>query len=74
MQSGGPSYAVELGRLDGLSSTSASVNGKLPKPTFNLDQLTSMFAANGLSRADMIALSGNQSLEHHHKRCGPSVQ
>ena len=58
MQSGGPSYPVELGRLDGLSSTAASVNGKLPQPTFSLNQLTAMFAANGLSQTDMIALSG----------------
>ena len=58
MQSGGPSYAVELGRLDGLRSTSASVNGKLPQPTFNLDKLNSLFAAKGLSQTDMIALSG----------------
>lgn len=58
MQAGGPSYAVELGRLDGLSSISSSVTGKLPKPTFNLDQLNAMFAAKGFSQADMIALSG----------------
>ena len=58
MQSGGPSYPVELGRLDGLSSTAASVNGKLPQPTFTLNQLTDMFAANGLTQTDMIALSG----------------
>lgn len=57
-QAGGPSYAVELGRLDGLRSTASSVNGKLPAPFFNLDQLSQMFAANGLSQADMIALSG----------------
>ncbi|KAK1317408.1 Peroxidase 50 [Acorus calamus] len=56
--SGGPSYAVELGRLDGLSSTAASVNGKLPQPTDNLNQLNSLFASNGLSQTDMIALSG----------------
>lgn len=54
---GGPSYAVELGRLDGLSSTATSVNGKLPPPSFNLDQLTTLFAANNLSQIDMIALS-----------------
>lgn len=59
LQSGGPSYAVELGRLDGLNSTASSVNGKLPQPTFNLNQLLSMFAANGLNQTDMIALSGN---------------
>ncbi|MQM07362.1 hypothetical protein Taro_040197 [Colocasia esculenta] len=65
---GGPSYAVELGRLDGLRSTAASVNGKLPQPTFNLNQLTSMFASHGLSRADMIALSAAHSLGFSH--CG----
>lgn len=57
-QAGGPSYAVELGRMDGLTSTAASVTGKLPQPGFNLNQLTSLFAANGLSQSDMIALSG----------------
>nr|ACJ11763.1 class III peroxidase [Gossypium hirsutum] len=64
--SGGPSYAVELGRLDGLSSTAASVNGKLPHPTFNLNQLNSLFAANGLSQTDMIALSAAHTLGFSH--------
>ncbi|TVU40297.1 hypothetical protein EJB05_13755 [Eragrostis curvula] len=59
VQAGGPSYAVELGRLDGLSSTASSVNGKLPAPFLNLDQLTAIFATNGLSQADMIALSAD---------------
>ncbi|XP_078430368.1 peroxidase 50-like [Wolffia australiana] len=63
---GGPSYAVELGRLDGLRSTAASVNGKLPQPNFNLNQLTSMFAANGLSQQDMIALSAAHTLGFSH--------
>jgi hypothetical protein len=58
MQAGGPSYAVELGRLDGLRSTASSVNGRLPAPFFNLDQLNQMFAANGLSKVGMVALSG----------------
>lgn len=57
-QSGGPSYTVELGRLDGLVSKSSDVNGKLPKAGFNLNQLNSLFANNGLSQTDMIALSG----------------
>ncbi|VAI22278.1 unnamed protein product [Triticum turgidum subsp. durum] len=55
---GGPAYPVELGRLDGLVSTASNVDGNLPPPSFNLDQLTAMFAANNLSQADMIALSG----------------
>ncbi|KAF3440845.1 hypothetical protein FNV43_RR19131 [Rhamnella rubrinervis] len=64
--SGGPSYAVELGRLDGLSSTSASVNGKLPQPSFNLNQLNSLFAANGLTQTDMIALSAAHTVGFSH--------
>ncbi|KAL5713653.1 peroxidase [Ranunculus cassubicifolius] len=63
---GGPSYPVELGRRDGLTSTSASVTGNLPKPTFNLDQLNAMFAANGLDQADMIALSAAHTLGFSH--------
>ncbi|CAL5366771.1 unnamed protein product [Camellia sinensis] len=64
--SGGPSYAIELGRLDGLSSTAASVNGKLPQPGFNLNQLNSMFAAHGLSQTDMIALSAAHTVGFSH--------
>ncbi|KAF9600760.1 hypothetical protein IFM89_012204 [Coptis chinensis] len=64
--SGGPSYAVELGRLDGLSSTSSSVTGKLPQPTFNLNQLNALFTANGLTQLDMIALSGAHTLGFSH--------
>lgn len=63
---GGPSYAVELGRLDGLSSTAASVNGKLPQPSFDLNQLNSMFSSHGLSQADMVALSAAHTLGFSH--------
>ncbi|RID77204.1 hypothetical protein BRARA_A00132 [Brassica rapa] len=56
-QVGGPWYDVELGRLDGLSSTAASVEGMLPQPTENVSKLASHFAKNGLSLDDMIALS-----------------
>ncbi|KAI9165655.1 hypothetical protein LWI28_018143 [Acer negundo] len=66
--SGGPKYAVELGRLDGLSSKASDVNGKLPQPNFNLNQLNSMFAANGLNQADMIALSAAHTVGFSH--CG----
>lgn len=63
---GGPSYAVELGRLDGLSSTARSVDGKLAPPSFNLDQLTALFASNGLSQADMVALSAGHTVGFAH--------
>ncbi|KGN48595.1 peroxidase 73 [Cucumis sativus] len=66
--SGGPSYAVELGRLDGLVSKASDVNGRLPAPTFNLNQLNSLFAANGLTQQDMIALSAAHTVGFSH--CG----
>ncbi|KAL8240618.1 hypothetical protein R6Q59_013973 [Mikania micrantha] len=66
MLAGGPSYAVELGRSDGLSSKAANVGGKLPKPNMSLDQLNAIFAANGLTQADMIALSGAHTLGFSH--------
>ena len=65
---GGPSYAVELGRLDGLRSTASSVDGKLAPPSSDLDQLTALFAANGLSRTDMVALSAGHTVGFAH--CG----
>lgn len=36
------------------------MEGKLPQPTFNLNQLNSMFASHGLTQTDMIALSGEK--------------
>ncbi|KAI5022286.1 hypothetical protein ZWY2020_059016 [Hordeum vulgare] len=67
-KAGGPSYAVELGRLDRLSSTASSVPGKLAPPTSSLDQLTALFATNGLSHTDMIALSGTSAKTIHLSR------
>nr|ACU19256.1 unknown [Glycine max] len=64
--SGGPSYTVELGRFDGLVSRTSDVNGRLPQPTNNLNQLNSLFAANGLTQTDMIALSGAHTLGFSH--------
>ncbi|KAL1370902.1 hypothetical protein HN51_001104 [Arachis hypogaea] len=63
---GGPSYTVELGRFDGLVSRASDVNGRLPQPGFNLNQLNSLFAANGLTQTDMIALSGAHTLGFSH--------
>lgn len=63
---GGPNYNVELGRLDGLSSTASSVEGNLPQPSFNLNQLNSNFAKNGLTQTDMIALSAAHTLGFSH--------
>lgn len=53
---------MELGRLDGKSFNRAIVKHVLPGPGFNLDQLNSLFAQNGLTQTDMIALSGKHKL------------
>ncbi|KAK9272537.1 hypothetical protein L1049_002910 [Liquidambar formosana] len=63
---GGPSFSVELGRRDGLVSQASLVAGNLPEPTFNLNQLTSIFAKNNLSQFDMIALSGAHTVGFSH--------
>lgn len=64
--SGGPFWAVELGRFDGLTSTASSVNGKLPQPTDDLNRLNTLFASNGLSQAEMVALSGAHTVGFSH--------
>lgn len=58
LQKGGPFYKVELGRRDGRVSAISSVQHHIPSPDFNLNQLTSLFAANGLNITDLVALSG----------------
>ncbi|KAG9456336.1 hypothetical protein H6P81_000844 [Aristolochia fimbriata] len=65
---GGPFFLVELGRLDGRVSSKPSVRGRLPHSTFNLNQLNAMFASNGLTQTDMIALSGAHTIGFAH--CG----
>ncbi|KAL6873679.1 hypothetical protein ACP4OV_013761 [Aristida adscensionis] len=61
-QTGGPYYQVELGRLDGKVGTRAAVKHSLPGAAFDLDQLNALFAANGLTQTDMIALSGGHTI------------
>ncbi|XP_048570186.1 peroxidase 4-like [Triticum urartu] len=59
---GGPSWEVKMGRRD---STTASFNGaenNIPPPTSGLANLTSLFAAQGLSQKDMVALSGAHTI------------
>ncbi|KAL4032269.1 hypothetical protein IC575_005339 [Cucumis melo] len=63
---GGPQYSVELGRRDGLISQASRVAGNLPEPSFNLNQLTNMFATHNLTLIDMIALSGAHTLGFSH--------
>ncbi|AES94579.1 putative peroxidase [Medicago truncatula] len=63
---GGPYYEVELGRFDGLRSKDSDVNGKLPEPGFNLNQLNTLFKHHGLTQTEMIALSGAHTVGFSH--------
>eukprot|EP00252_Welwitschia_mirabilis_P004337 TRINITY_DN1466_c0_g1_i1.p1 TRINITY_DN1466_c0_g1~~TRINITY_DN1466_c0_g1_i1.p1 ORF type:complete len:297 (+),score=48.05 TRINITY_DN1466_c0_g1_i1:407-1297(+) len=63
---GGPSYKVELGRRDGRISKASRCQGNIPKPTFNVNQLMSIFSKRGLSLVDMVALSGAHTLGFSH--------
>ncbi|KAK6939310.1 hem peroxidase [Dillenia turbinata] len=54
--SGGPTWDVPKGRLDGRISK-ANDTLQLPFPTFNISQLQQSFAQRGLSLDDLVALS-----------------
>ncbi|CAH2072790.1 unnamed protein product [Thlaspi arvense] len=63
---GGPEFKVELGRRDGLVSQASLVDGNLPGPELDVTGLVDMFARNGLSMTDMIALSGAHTIGFSH--------
>ncbi|KAJ8772633.1 hypothetical protein K2173_027810 [Erythroxylum novogranatense] len=63
--SGGPTWDVPKGRLDGRISM-ASDTRQLPGPVFNISQLQQNFAQRGLSMEDLVALSGGHTLGFSH--------
>ncbi|KAJ3696226.1 hypothetical protein LUZ60_001603 [Juncus effusus] len=58
--SGGPTWKVELGRYDSLTSRASDVG--LPLTTENVPELMKRFSAQGLSVTDLVALSGSHTL------------
>ncbi|XP_060187440.1 peroxidase P7-like [Lycium barbarum] len=61
-QVGGPTWTVPLGRRDARTASQSAANTQIPAPTSSLSTLISMFSANGLSAADMTALSGSHTI------------
>jgi len=59
---GGPSWDVKLGRRDSTTASFSGANNNIPPPTSGLANLTSLFAAQGLSQKDMVALSGAHTI------------
>lgn len=58
MQAGGLGYDVPAGRRDGKISLASDTRTDLPPPTFNVNQLTQLFAKKGLTQNEMVTLSG----------------
>ncbi|GAA0148718.1 peroxidase [Lithospermum erythrorhizon] len=63
--SGGPTWNVPKGRLDGRISIAGEAL-QLPAPVFNISQLQQSFSQRGLSLDDLVALSGGHTLGFAH--------
>jgi hypothetical protein len=63
MQCGGPSYAVQLGRRDGMSSMSWKCSD-LPAPHVDIPTAAAMFANKGFNSFEMAALMCNYYLRY----------
>ncbi|TVU37247.1 hypothetical protein EJB05_10551, partial [Eragrostis curvula] len=59
---GGPSWTVPLGRRDSTTASLSQANSDLPAPSLDLANLTAAFAKKGLSRTDLVALSGAHTI------------
>ncbi|XP_059074911.1 peroxidase 5-like [Cryptomeria japonica] len=65
-QAGGLYWAVEGGRRDGRVSRASDIPGNLPPPSFDVNQLTQLFASKQLSQDEMVTLSGAHSIGVSH--------
>jgi peroxidase len=83
---GGVRYSVPAGRRDGMVSIGAQAVANLPDPKMGVDHLTSNFKKQGLTRDEMVTLSGahtigdvachhidNRLYKFHETRTDPSL-
>ncbi|KAG0580059.1 hypothetical protein KC19_4G144200 [Ceratodon purpureus] len=64
--SGGLGWPVRAGRLDGRVSIAAQADADIPDPSNTVSQNAEVFARKGLSKSDMIVLSGAHTIGHAH--------
>lgn len=67
VQTGGPSWVVQLGRRDSRNANRTGAENNLPSPFETLDQLRVKFNAVGLDSTDLVALSGKIKKQFVHK-------
>ncbi|KAI3918308.1 hypothetical protein MKX01_041628 [Papaver californicum] len=65
LRTGGIGYDVPAGRKDGTVSLALETID-LPRPTFNVDQLTQNFVNKGLTQEEMVTLSGTHTIGRSH--------
>lgn len=63
---GGLGWAVRAGRLDGRASNAAQAETEIPDQSFTVSQNAEIFARKGLSKSDMLVLSGAHTIGHAH--------
>ncbi|KAM7268830.1 hypothetical protein ACFE04_010996 [Oxalis oulophora] len=64
--SGGLGYALPAGRRDGKVSLASEVSGNLAPPSFNLSQVTEVFAKKGFTQKEVVTLSGVHTIGRSH--------
>lgn len=66
MQAGGPYYPVKKGRKDNRASKPSKVKFNLPRANSTMDELLRLFTSKGLTKEDLVALSGAHSIGFAH--------
>ncbi|XP_072956161.1 peroxidase 19 [Typha angustifolia] len=63
---GGPYYAVKKGRKDSKVSLAHKVRPNLPRANSTVDELLRLFTSKGLTKEDLVALSGAHTIGFSH--------